>query len=143
MEGTVAKRGEGAVRADRMETGCNFPDALRLMQGGCQVRREGWDSSMLYVSRNAELNRVDLVIEDRDADGPYCFANPWLGGGAIGGPPVEDLLAEDWRVVEDPAERVPTVDGGDRATAAQLAEIDAEDDEVGPAPGAVGCGAER
>ncbi len=124
-----------------METGCNFPDALRLVQSGCQVRRAGWDPSLLYVSRNAELDRVDLVREGRDGDGPYTFREPFLGGCAIGGPPLADCLAEDWRVVEDP--RVPNEKGGERAQVAELSEIDAEDEEAGSAPGAVGYGAAR
>jgi hypothetical protein len=79
------------MREDQMEIGRNFPNALRLVQGGCQVRRAGWDPSLLYVSRNVELDRVELVREGRDGEGSYCSAEPWLGGAAIGGPPVEDL----------------------------------------------------
>lgn len=115
-------------------------DALRAIQSGCQVRREGWDPSLLYVERNEELDRVDLVREGRDGEGPYWFAEPWLGGAAIGGPPVEDLLAEDWGIVKDP--RKPMEEGGERAQSAQLEEIDTEDEEE-QEPGAVGCGAGR
>lgn len=118
----MGERGAGAVRTDRLETGCNFPDALRAVQSGCQVRRVGWEPSLLYVSRNAEL---DLVREGRDGDGEFCFAEPWLGGAAIGGPPVEDCLAEDWTVVQDL--RVPTEEGGERAQVAELAEIAEEE----------------
>jgi hypothetical protein len=127
------------MRADLMETGCNFLDALRAVQSGCQVRRAGWDPSFLYIVRDAELDRVDLVRDGRDGDGLYVHREPYLA--AIGGPPVEDLLAEDWRLVEDP--RVPTEEGGERATAAELAAIDAEGEEAGQAPGASGCGAGR
>jgi hypothetical protein len=129
------------MREYRVGTVCNFPDALRLVQSGCQVRRAGWDPSLLYVSWNTELDRVDLVREGRDGEGPFCFAEPWLGGAAIGGPPLADCVAEDWTVVEDP--RVPTEEGGERAQAAELAAIDAEGEEAGPAPGAAGCGAWR
>lgn len=112
------------MKAERMETQstCGFPEALRLVQGGCQVRREGWPPSLLYVSRNRTLDRVELVQEEDDGDGRYCYAVPYLGGAAIGGPPEEDLLAQDWTVVEDP--RVPTEDGGERAMAAALEEFE-------------------
>ena len=106
---------------DRQDFGHNFPEALRLMQSGCQVRRAGWPPSLLYISHNRTLDLVELVREEDDGKGRYCYASPWLGGAAIGGPPVEDLLAEDWTVVEDP--RVPTREGAVLAEAALLAEI--------------------
>jgi hypothetical protein len=124
------------MREDRMEMGYNFPNALRLVQSGCQVRRAGWDPSLLYISRNAELDRVELVREDCDDEGPYCYAEPWLGGAAIGRPLVEVLLAEDWRIVKDP--RKPTESGGERATAADLDGVVSEGEEAGYASGAVG-----
>lgn len=127
------------MRADRMEAGFNFLDALRFVLSGCQVRRAGWDLSLLYVKRNAELDQVHLVRASRDGEGPFIFSEPYVGGAAIGGPPVEDLLSEDWILVEDP--RVPTEEGGERAQAAELVELDAEDEEEGPVPGAAGCGA--
>ncbi len=132
------EREEGA----KVNAGLNFPAALRLVQSGCQVRRAGWAEEKLFIGRNADgLDRVDMVREGFDGAGPYIYAEPWLGGSAIGGPPVEDLLAQDWQVVEDP--RVPTEEGGERAQAAELAEIDAEGEESGRAAGAVGCGARR
>ncbi len=137
----MAERAGGAVKVDRTETGCNFPDALRLVQGGARVRRDGWNPAMLYISQNKELDRVELVREAHDGAGAYCYAIAYLGGAAFGGPSIDDLLAEDWRIVQDP--RVPTVDGGERAEAAELAEIDAEGDDAGLAPGAAGCGAGR
>jgi hypothetical protein len=106
---------------DRQDVGHDFLEALRLVQSGCQVRRAGWPPSLLYITQNRTLDLVDLVLEEDDGKWRYCYAIPWLGGPAIGGPSVEDLLAEDWTVVEDP--RVPTEDGGERATAALLAEI--------------------
>jgi hypothetical protein len=99
---------------DRMEAGCNFPDALRLVQSGCQVRRAGWEQSLLYIRRNADLDRVELVRDGRDGEGPYCYAELWLGSAAIGGPPIADILAVDWTVVED--RRVPTEEGGRAGT---------------------------
>ena len=67
----MAQRAEGAVKAERMETHstCGFPEALRLVQSGCQVRRAGWSASMLYVSRNRTLDRVELVQEEGDGKG--------------------------------------------------------------------------
>jgi hypothetical protein len=105
-----------------METGCNFPDALRLVMAGERVRRAGWDPLFLYISRS--LDRVDLVREGRDEEGLYIYREPYLA--AIGGPPVEDIFAADWRILHDP--RVPTEDGGERAQAAELAVIDAEEE---------------
>jgi hypothetical protein len=80
---------------------------------------------------------VDLVREGRDDKGSYIFSEPYVGGAAIGGPPVEDLLAKDWRIVEEPG--VPAENGGERAQAAELAEI--AEVEADQASGAVGCGA--
>ncbi len=137
----MAERAGGAVKVDRTETGCNFPDALRRVQGGARVRRDGWNSAMLYISQNAKLDRVELVREGCDDQGPFHYSVAYLGGGAFGGPSIDDLLAEDWQVVTDP--RVPTEEGGERAMAAELAEIDAEGDDAGLAPGAAGCGAGR
>lgn len=111
------------MKTKRVEMGSmlNFPDALRLVQSGRRVRRAGWDPSLVYVARNAKLNQIELVCEDHDAKGPYCYAGPYLGGAALGRPPIEDLLAADWQLVQDV--RVPTADGGRRAQAARLAEI--------------------
>ncbi len=123
----MTKKANAAVKTERMEAHSmlNFLEALRLVQSGCQLRRAGWPASKLYISRNAKLRRVELVREDHDGAGTYVYAEPWLRGGAIGGPPAEDLLAPDWQIVED--ERVPTEDGGERAQAAQLAEIAKEE----------------
>jgi hypothetical protein len=127
MEGNVETRGKGTLNAERMETHsmCNFVEALRLVQSGCQVRRVAWPASLLYISLNRKLGRVDLVREEDDGKGRYCYAAPYHGGAAIAGPPVEDLLAEDWTVVEDP--RVPTEEGGKRAEDTLLTEIAGED----------------
>jgi hypothetical protein len=134
---------------DRQDVRHDFPEALRLVQSGCQVRRAAWPPAWLYISQPRPIHvatmdlveLVELVREEVDGKGRYCFAVPWLGGAAIGTPTAEDVLAVDWTVVEDP--RVPTEKGGERAQAARLAEIDVEGEEAGQAPGAVGCGAER
>ncbi len=99
----------------------NFPAALRLVQAGHRARRAGWDPSQLYAAWDTNIGRVELVREGSDDKGRFRFTEPYVGGGALGGPPIEDLLAEDWHVVED--RREPSVDGGERAQAAQLAEI--------------------
>ncbi len=117
----MTEKASGAVLGDRAVTTCNFLDALRHVQSGRQVRRAGWDPSLLYVARNPKLNRIDLVRESRDGAGTYRFAEPYLGGAALGGPAIVDYLATDWQLVQD--SRAPTADGGERAQAAQLAEI--------------------
>jgi hypothetical protein len=109
------------MNEDRQDVGHDFPEALRLVQSGYQVRRAGWASSLLYVSLNWTLNLVELVREEDDAKGHYCYATPWLGGAAIGGPPMNDLLSKDWTVVED--SRVPTREGAELAESALHAEI--------------------
>ena len=106
---------------DRQDVGHDFPEALELVQGGCQVRRAGWPTSLLYISQNQTLDRVELVCEGSDSQGRYCYAVPYLGAAAIGGPPVEDLLAKDWTVVEDP--RIQTREGAVMAESALLTEI--------------------
>ncbi len=121
----MTEKASEAVLGDRAVTTCNFLDALRLVQGGRRVRRAGWDPSLLYVARNARLNRIELVREGRDAAGAYCYAEPYLGGAVLGGPAIADYLATDWQPVQD--SRVATADGGERAQAAQLAEIGREE----------------
>lgn len=69
------------MRVDPMETGCSFPAELRLVQSGCQVRRVGWDPSLLCIKRNAELDRVELFHEARDSEGTYRFEEGWLPAG--------------------------------------------------------------
>ncbi len=117
----MTTKASGAVLGDRAVTTCNFLDALRHVQSGRRVRRAGWDPSRLYVARNPKLNRIELVREGRDAAGMFRFAEPYVGGASLGGPAIADYLATDWQVVQD--SRIATADGGERAQAAQLAEI--------------------
>jgi hypothetical protein len=121
----MEERTERAMNEERQDMGFDFPDALRVVKAGEKIRRDSWPAERLYISRNAELDRVDLVREGRDGGGPYIFSEPWLGTGALGGPPVEDCLAGDWWIVEDP--RVPTREGAARAEAALLKEIAGEE----------------
>jgi hypothetical protein len=109
----------------RQNIGHNFPEVLRLVQSGCQGRRSGWAPSLLYVSLNRMLGLVELVREEDDGQGRYCYAVPYLGGAAIGGPPEEDIFAKDWILVEDP--RVLTREGAVMAEAALLTEIAEEE----------------
>jgi hypothetical protein len=113
---------------DLQDAGHDFLEALRLVQSGCQVRRAAWPSMWLYLAAGGPAvgpENIYLVEkhpgEEDDGKRQYCYAVPYLGGAAIGGPPVEDLLAEDWTVVDDL--NVPTREGAVMAQAAVLADI--------------------
>jgi hypothetical protein len=120
------------LRANRQDVGHDFPEALRLAQLGCQVRRAAWPSMWLYLAVGGPADGPEKIYlvekhpgEEDDGKLQYCYAVPYLGGAAIGGPPMEDLLAVDWILVEESS--IPTREGADLATAALLREIAGEE----------------
>ena len=91
--------------------GMNFGIALELMKKGCKVAREGWNSKGMFAvyqkgypdgipcnrqtaeawgMKEGELFKCNPYLQVRQADGSHSM---WV-------PSVDDVLAEDWVIVE-------------------------------------------
>ena len=91
--------------------GMNFGIALELMKKGCKVAREDWNSKGMFAvyqkgypdgipcnrqtaeawgMKEGELFKCNPYLQVRQADGSHSM---WV-------PSVDDVLAEDWVIVE-------------------------------------------
>ena len=91
--------------------GMNFGIALELMKKGCKVAREDWNSKGMFAvyqkgypdgipcnrqtaeawgMKEGELFKCNPYLQIRQADGSHSM---WV-------PSVDDMLAEDWVIVE-------------------------------------------
>ena len=83
----------------------NFGDAIKAVKEGKKIQREGWNGKNQYVElatcisyRNAA---GELVNVNHDAIGNHALAFVGTSGVQLGWLASQaDMLAEDWKVVE-------------------------------------------
>lgn len=95
-----------------MESKFDFGEALRHLKSGHKVQRSGWNGKgMFVVYQKGYPDGIPCNKQTSEAwgmnEGDLFKCEPYLqikmvnGSHAMWGPSINDVLAEDWEVLED------------------------------------------
>lgn len=84
----------------------DFGDAIKLLKQGKKLQREGWNGKKQYIELAANISYKNtegqLINAEHDAIGNKAIAFVGTSGVQLGWLASQaDMLAEDWRIIEE------------------------------------------